>query len=125
MQLNKSTYDHLHDFARRAYESKVVVTKPRSEYINSPFLIFLEHLDNPRGVLDDIDPRRRKYTYLISIKVLPKDKSIRLIRGDIHKVECEMRLSNIGHVYGIDVNLLSMFNNFPQPIAAFLSQYLN
>ena len=88
-------------------------------------MIFVEHLENPRAILDDNDPRRRKYAYLISIRISPKDKSIKNIRGDIHEVECEVRFSNIGRVYGTDANLLSMCNYFPQPIAAFLNRYLN
>ena len=43
----------------------------------------------------------------------------------MHEVECEERLSNIGHVYRTDANLLSMCNYFPQPIAAFLNRHLN
>ena len=100
---NKCTYNNLHDFARRGYEhnnesQKRFVPRPRSEYIYNPFLIFMEHLDNPRAILGDNDPRRRKYTYLIRIRISPKDKSIKNIRGDIHEVESEVRFSNISHV---------------------------
>ena len=99
--------------------------QPRSEYIYNPFLIFVEHLDNPRAILEDFDPRRRKYIYLIGIRISPKDKSIKNIPCGIHEVECEVRFSNIVHVYGTDANLLSMCNYFPQLIAAFLNRYLN
>ena len=43
------------------------VPRSRSEHTHNPFLIFVEHLNNPQGILEDIDPRRRRYTYLISI----------------------------------------------------------
>ena len=100
------------------------MTRPRDEYIHSLFLIFVEYMDNPGNILDDIVPRRRKYTYLISIRILPKDKFIRLTRGDIYEVECEVRFSNIGHVRGTDVNILSQSNYFPQPTAAFLNCFI-
>ena len=73
--------------------------RPRREYIYNPFLIFVEHLDNPRAVFDNIDPTRGKYTYLISIRISLKDKSIKIICGNVNKVECKVRFSNIGHVY--------------------------
>ena len=56
---------------------------------------------------------------------MPKDKSIKIIRGDIYEVEYEVRFSNIVHVYGTGANLLSVCNYFCLPIAAFLNRYLN
>ena len=125
---NISMYDNLHNFARQGYEKfengKYVLRNPL-EYHNLPFLFFVEHDKNPNDntVLDMIDPERRKFTYLFSIRIEPRNKFKK--SGDVEEIKITIRVSNIGHVFGKDPKTGYSYPVIvPTPFASFFEEII-
>ena len=124
-----SAYDNLHNFARQSYErfenGKYVPRSP-IEYQHLPFLIFVEHDQSPidNSILDMVDPNRRKYAYLFSIRIEPRDK--RRKNGNVKEITITVQVSNIGHVGGEDPNtLFSLPDYIPTAFASFFDCIIN